>query len=208
MKMNIPIFESTSMPQLVEIEKLGDFAELIKKLEDTDLNKVFLEQLKEQKAETFMLPGNIKIKHIRLRDHEGIMYHVRNEVIDYYVRYAKSPLLLGTPFAAIKQAKVWRSEFAPSSEKVVSPIMFDHLLPRLGRLATDEIQTVHGKRMWIRTIHTAFEKGYYVYHVYKGEQATQIHDPDELERLKNVIWGKGQAYMDHLILISTNPVQL
>ena len=202
-----------AMPQIVERAAASDFDDFIKLMEDAEKNAAWTASMLTKKVKKLTVGGKAFYE-VELDHGDGYIFRAENNLTDYVVRYAKSPVLMGTKYEAFKQAKVWRSsETLLSSDRVVPAVFFKVLLPRFGIMATDEQQTDQGKRMWFQFIRKVLTSTWHVYYIDTEElvkdndyKPVEITTAEQLKSLASTIWGLSKAHMGRVCVISKKPL--
>lgn len=134
----------------------------------------------------------------RLYEADGLIFAVTDTEAVYFVRFSTKDRF-GKTF--LNQDEVWRG---PADAEVVSLqlprwVFLNVLLPKTGRIVTDEEHTDSGKRFWEARVMDALRAEKRVSFLDWGTGST--HELASVDEIPNWIWGHEQKHRDFRLLI-------
>ncbi len=136
----------------------------------------------------------------------GAFIYARDDVngLMPYVIQTEEKFISAIGETAIIQRKLWRSYNNLSVAGLPAKVFFEVLLKQFSVIATDYQQTEDGRRFWELRISEALDKGLHVYFLKAtGPREMRKISPSDLEIDPNgEIWGYGEKYQAHWVLIS------
>ncbi len=198
--MNREVPEIEAMPSLTDSTDFG--------LTNDGLNRKLLDSLLKKKPKVLEDRGD-SVLYVTGNE-KGYYFLVEDQRIAYLSKYQKSNKKM-VGHSTVTQVAVWLALDAPlSAGGTVTNTIFKHMLPRFGAIMSDRIQTLDGRRLWIRLLALGLK---YNYHValadFHGRRVLEIGSMAELrlwDQIKDGIWSwNSNKHQGLRFLISKKP---
>ncbi len=110
------------------------------------------------------------------------------------------------------QSLVWRTPdiaHKAATRDLASNIFFEYILPRYDAILSDGNQTSGGQFFWETQITSSLQRGHHIY-FYKmmSAELEPIKSREDLDLLKDMIWGDSDHHQHNLVLISEEELPL